>query len=930
MSRIKSLNFFSESSKIKSGEYLLNQIHIQKKISQKKTSITKRSHHSNNLEILDINKKKDNMHLYSIKSSKLQNNNNINNNLNTESSSIPKYINHEMSKNEEKNIRKALKQHFVFKDINDKVLSIIIKELIYFPLPKGRIVYEEGDNGNFFYILASGKVESYEKGNLKKVYLPWDCFGELSLLTKKKREETIKCIEKSELFTLEREIFLDIQRNINESILKERFNFLNTISIFKSLDNISKYNVAQKIELKEFKENDKIISKGDIGDNLYIIKEGLVSIKINNNEIRKLGNNDYFGQNCIILENIKRGADVFSIKNTICYSLSKNNLKDALGNHFINVILLCFFKYTIEQNKNLKSIFIESLLEDLFKVFKLKVYKKNEKIFDCNNEDKLKSNSKRLIIVVEGSIYINKNNNNETELIASKGDIIGESLFKDNKKEIGNNLFVNPDCITLESDILSLCKILKIDLNNEKPLNILNIISKLKKIYLFRNLSDKTLESLALKFKKIKFDENTVIYEQGELGDLFYIISKGKIQINQNNNYIKNLEKGDFFGENTLFQSNKRTETIKTIEKVVCYTLLKSDFDDIIQNKNIKNYLYKIYILQDNSIQLSDLYYIKFLGKGKFGNVSLVHNSKNIYAIKAISKLSVEKQKILGKYFKNERKIMLLLDHPFIVKLVKSLKNENYCFLLIENINGKNLDEYLSTRLMKKNIIETQFYSGSIFLMLEYLQKKYIAHRDIKPSNIMIDSNGYLKMIDFGTSKLLKDYTSTIIGTPHYIPPEILQGKGYSLSCDFWSVGICIYEIFYGFYPFGNYSHEIIEIYKEILNKKNYTLSKNPLYIDVNNLIQKLLNKKVNERLCNINIIKQMDFFKNFSFDELIDFKIKPPYIPKINNNDFNFKLNEKNEKYEDFLIKNYPNDIFEKSDNNDFNDCESNWTDEF
>ncbi len=73
-----------------------------------------------------------------------------------------------------------------------------------------------------------------------------------------------------------------------------------------------------------------------------------------------------------------------------------------------------------------------------------------------------------------------------------------------------------------------------------------------------------------------------------------------------------------------------------------------------------------------------------------------------------------------------------------------------------------------------------------------------------------------------------------------------------------------------------------------------------------------------------------MDFFKNFSFDELIDFKIKPPYIPKNNNNDFNFKLNEKNEKYEDFLIKNYPNDIFEKSDNNDFNDCESNWTDEF
>ena len=202
--------------------------------------------------------------------------------------------------------------------------------------------------------------------------------------------------------------------------------------------------------------------------------------------------------------------------------------------------------------------------------------------------------------------------------------------------------------------------------------------------------------------------------------------------------------------------------------------------------------------MQDASITLDDLYYIKFLGKGKFGSVSLVHNQKNIYAIKAISRRSVDKQKILAKYFVNERRVMLSLDHPFIVKMVKSMKNQFYCFFLIEHVNGKNLDEYLSTRLVKKNIPETQFYCGSMLLMLEYLQKKYIAHRDIKPANIMIDSNGYLKMIDFGTAKVLTDYTSTVIGTPHYIAPEILQGKGYSLSCDFWSVGITLLMLQHG------------------------------------------------------------------------------------------------------------------------------------
>ena len=102
----------------------------------------------------------------------------------------------------------------------------------------------------------------------------------------------------------------------------------------------------------------------------------------------------------------------------------------------------------------------------------------------------------------------------------------------------------------------------------------------------------------------------------------------------------------------------------------------------------------------------------------------------------------------------------------------------------------------------------------------------------------MIDSNGYLKMIDFGTAKVLKDYTSTIIGTPHYIAPEILQGKGYSLSCDFWSLGICMFEIFYGIYPFGNNANEVIDIYKEVLKKTLVFPSENNKFANVNSLVK--------------------------------------------------------------------------------------------
>ena len=551
-------------------------------------------------------------------------------------------------------------------------------------------------------------------------------------------------------------------------------------------------------------------------------------------------------------------------------------------------------------------------MNEIFKSFKIKIYSKQERIYNPKSTDKLKSINKKLIVVIEGSII----KENDSELIASKGGILGEHLFKDFQNDIPENLIANPDCITLESPIVNLAKIMKINLNEEKPLNILNRISKLKKLYLFKNLSEKTLELLATKLKKLKFKENDIIVEEGQTGDTFYLISKGRVKITKEGTFIRDLESGNCFGENVLLSNEtvKRTATVTALEKIVCYALSKTEFEMIIDDKNIKNFLIKKLSLQDTSITLSDLHYIKFLGKGKFGSVSLVHNKKNIYAIKAISRRSVDKQKILAKYFVNERRIMLSLDHPFIVKMVKSMKNSFYCFLLIEYVNGKNLDEYLSSRVVKKNIYETQFYIGSMLLMLDYLQKKLVAHRDIKPSNIMIDSNGYLKMIDFGTAKVLTDYTSTVIGTPHYIAPEILQGKGYSLSCDFWSVGICMYEIFYGMYPFGHYASEV------------FFPSENVKYANVNTLIADLLAKKVNERICNVSILKQKAFFSDFDFDQLNDFKLTPPYIP--HTSDLSQYLNQEN-LYEDMVSSDHV--VPKKKEKEEFPpDYDQNWADEF
>lgn len=117
---------------------------------------------------------------------------------------------------------------------------------------------------------------------------------------------------------------------------------------------------------------------------------------------------------------------------------------------------------------------------------------------------------------------------------------------------------------------------------------------------------------------------------------------------------------------------------------------------------------------------------------------------------------------------------------------------------------------------------ESQFYVGTMILCLEYLHSRSIVYRDLKPENIMVAQDGTMFMIDMGTAKFLNKTkvpgrTYTIIGTPHYMAPEIIQGKGYSYSIDLWSVGVCLYEFMCGGIPFADEESDPFVIYEEII-----------------------------------------------------------------------------------------------------------------
>ena len=191
----------------------------------------------------------------------------------------------------------------------------------------------------------------------------------------------------------------------------------------------------------------------------------------------------------------------------------------------------------------------------------------------------------------------------------------------------------------------------------------------------------------------------------------------------------------------------------------------------------------------------------------------------------------------------------------------------------------------------------------------------------------MINTQGYLQLIDFGTAKRIKDFTCTIIGTAYYISPEILTGKGYSYSCDYWSVGIITFEIYYNYYPFGNEANDPMEVYREVL-KKDLSLPYNgdP---SVNSFIKAVLNKKVSKRLSSLEAAKKHPFFKDYNWNDLIDLQIKPPYVPESLDIKSFFEYPTK---YVDYLKKEKKkqrNSVSSQYDDDD-NNFSKNWADEF
>ncbi|GBG33972.1 Protein kinase, putative [Hondaea fermentalgiana] len=281
-----------------------------------------------------------------------------------------------------------------------------------------------------------------------------------------------------------------------------------------------------------------------------------------------------------------------------------------------------------------------------------------------------------------------------------------------------------------------------------------------------------------------------------------------------------------------------------------------------------------------------DFQLLKVVGRGSFGKVMMVRkkgdtDKNRVFAMKVLRKEAIIKRNQV-EHTKAEREILEEIKHPFLMGLHFAFQTESKLYLVMDYLTGGELFFHLKNERRFRES-RARFYTAEIALGLGHLHSKNIIYRDLKPENILLDSEGHIKLTDFGLSKRYTEGTQaqTFCGTPEYLAPEVITGVGHGKEVDWWSLGILLFEMLVGLPPF--YSENVSLMYNliQVGDLRIPSFVSRPAAHLISGLLQRDPADRLGAGPEDVENIKATEFFQTIDWEALYNRNIEPEFIPR-------------------------------------------------
>lgn len=663
--------------------------------------------------------------------------------------------------------------------------------------------------------------------------------------------------------------------------------------LFYAIDRADVEAIVHEMTEKNVDAGDVVINEGDSGDFPHVVECGQFTVTVKGAVVGAAQRDSCFGELALIY-NCPRTATVACATGGKLWALARVTFRRLVARLQREQLAEC--KNALRKVALLHPL-TESQLGQLAEAAQLVTFAQGERIIK-------KGERGNVLYIKSGSVLctdFDSTGTNPTSLQLTENDYFGERALMTHEPRAAN--------VTAETDVtlIALDRQAFDDLLGSLREVIDHNLSVrvLQSIPLLQHLSASEKEKLFEALEPVTFADGEHIIREGEAGSTFYIIKSGSAIVktsgdggpNQAKAQVATLTAGHFFGEMSLLRGEPRQADV--IAEGGALECLQLDRDKLVEllgpaqdvlNREAEE---RACILrrQQTRIAFDHLDVLRTLGCGTFGRVKLVKYrvSGTPYAMKVIRKAQVVAYK-QQKNVLNEKRIMARCDHPFILKLFETYQDARRLYLLLEFVQGGELFTYLHCTPSSPERLtndHARFYASHVLLALEYLHDRNIVYRDLKPENLLIDPDGYLKVVDFGFAKVVDDRTYTLCGTPEYLAPELVLGKGHNRGIDYWALGMLIYEMVVGHSPFsGGGSADQMQICRNIVKEK----VEFPAWVSdtCRDLVIKLLERDQTRRLGltrgGARAIRAHPWFAKLSWDAVIQKKEPAPYKPKLSN----------------------------------------------